>query len=62
MDFRQRTALSIAQGTQQGFYVQEWPGLAVRLIELGADPEAGLGGRDVDRALSRRRTEGNDQP
>ena len=62
MDFRQRTALSIAQGTQQGFYVQEWPGLAVRLIELGADPEAGLGGRDVERDLSRRRTEGNDQP
>lgn len=53
-DFRRRTPYSIAKGTQQGFYVQEWPGLAARLLELGADPDLGPGGRDHERELGRR--------
>ncbi len=61
-DFRQRTAYSIAVGTQQSVYMQEWPGLATRLVELGADPTVGLGGRDHERDLSRRLTEGSDEP
>ena len=55
-DFRQRTPYSIATGTQQGFYVQEWPGLAARLLALGADPDLGPGGRDHERELGRRLT------
>ena len=55
-DFRQRTPYSIATGTQQGFYVQEWPGLAARLLTLGADPDLGPGGRDHERELGRRLT------
>jgi len=61
-DFRQRTAYSIAVGTQQSVYMQEWPGLAARLIELGADPTVGLGGRDHERELSRQLAEGSDEP
>ena len=61
-DFRQRTAYSIALGTQQSVYMQEWPGLATRLVELGADPTVGLGGRDHERDLSRRLAEGSDEP
>ncbi len=61
-DFRQRTAYSIALGTQQSVYMQEWPGLAELLVELGADPTVGLGGRDHERELSRRLAESSDEP
>ena len=61
-DFRQRTAYSIALGTQQSVYMQEWPGLAARLLELGADATVGLGGRDHERELSRQRAAGSDKP
>lgn len=61
-DFRQRTAYSIARGAAQGFYVQEWPGLAARLLELGADPALGPGGREFERELGRRVTGSADSP
>lgn len=56
-DYRERTAYRIAQGTQQSFYVQEWPGTADLLIALGADQTIGLGGRDLERELGRRLTD-----
>ena len=63
-DFRERTAYTIAQGTQQSFYVQEWPALATRLLDLGADPTLGFGGRESERELSRRLSQeaGADKP
>lgn len=61
-DFRQRTPYSIAQGAAQGFYVQEWPGLAARLLDLGADPALGPGGRAFERELGRRLAEDSGAP
>ncbi len=59
-DYRERTAYRIAQGTQQSFYYQEWPGTADLLASLGADTTIGLGGRELERNLSRRLTD--DEP
>lgn len=61
-DFRERTAYSIAEGAYQAFYVQEWPALAARLLELGADPTLGTGGRDSERDLARRLAEEAGKP
>ena len=61
-DFRDRTAYAIAEGAYQAFYVQEWPALAARLIELGADPTLGAGGRDSERDLARRQAEQGGRP
>ena len=56
-DYRERTPYSIAQGTQQSFYFQEWPGTAELLASLGADTTLGLGGRELERELGRRLTD-----
>ena len=61
-DYRERTAYSIAQGTQQSFYLQEWPGTAELLVRLGADKTLGLGGRDVERELGRRLADAPPEP
>ena len=60
-DYRTRTPYSIAQGTQQSFYFQEWPGTAELLASLGADTTLGLGGRELERELGRRLTD-KDEP
>ena len=61
-DFRGRTAYRIAQGTQQTFYVQEWPATATLLESLGADINLGVGGRDHERELGRRLAEETGKP
>ena len=62
-DFRGRTAYRIAQGTQQTFYVQEWPETAELLEVLGADTGLGVGsGRDYERELGRRLAEETGRP
>ena len=61
-DFRGRTAYRIAQGTQQTFYVQEWPETAELLESLGADTSLGVGGRDHERELGRRLAEETGRP
>ena len=62
-DFRGRTAYRIAQGTQQTFYVKEWPETAELLEVLGADTSLGVGsGRDYERELGRRLAEETGRP
>ena len=43
-DWRGRTPFRLAEGAKQSFHMQEWPGVAALLQELGADTTLGIPG------------------